>query len=155
SPAGERARRANHHRPDMEIAARPETNDRCRAEGLPGPRISRLSSVRHQRRGAERPDREGRHRRHGEAAGVCLSGRQGPDQGAGTRLTRRGHAMNAPVKVVTARPLPPLVDILKILAESGAASWELFPLDLPDVVDPLQYFAERTGLVATLGEDNV
>ena len=61
--------------------------------------------------------------------------------------------MNASAKVTDARPLLPLVDILQILAASGASSWELHPLDLADVVDPLQWFAQRTGIVAALGQD--
>jgi hypothetical protein len=63
--------------------------------------------------------------------------------------------MNAPLKVTYAQRLLPVADLLKILAESGAASWALFPLELPDVVDPLQDFANRTGLVATLGPDAI
>jgi hypothetical protein len=63
--------------------------------------------------------------------------------------------MNASAKVTDARPLLPLVDILQILAASGASSWELHPLDLADVVDPLQWFAQRTGIVAALGQDRV
>ncbi len=63
--------------------------------------------------------------------------------------------MNAPAKITDPRPLVSLTGILKILAESGAASWSLFPLELPDVIDPLQDFAERTGLVTTVGADAV
>jgi hypothetical protein len=81
--------------------------------------------------------------------------------------------MNAPVNIVGARPqvlgvptpeLVPVVDILGILAQSGAASWQLYrtprtpgtcQLELPDVVDPLWDFAQQTGLVATLGRDTV
>jgi hypothetical protein len=54
------------------------------------------------------------------------------------------------------RPPPPLVDILAMLAESAARSLELFPnLEIVDVVDPLQDFAESTGLVAGIGQDRV
>ncbi len=64
--------------------------------------------------------------------------------------------MNAPAHFDTiARPLLPVVDILKILAESGAASWALFPLELADVIDPLQGFAEQTSLVHAIGQDAV
>jgi hypothetical protein len=63
--------------------------------------------------------------------------------------------MNALVKTNDARPLLPLVDILRILAASAASSWELFPLELADVVDPLQDFAERTKLVHAIGQDAV
>jgi hypothetical protein len=63
--------------------------------------------------------------------------------------------MNAPANVTIARPILPVAEILKILAASGAASWTLFPLEKSDVIDPLQWFAERTGLVSTLGQDVV
>jgi hypothetical protein len=65
--------------------------------------------------------------------------------------------MNAPLTEVDVRPLAPLVDILRLMAESAAGSWELFgpELDLTEVVDPLQEFAERTGLVAAIGQDAV
>jgi hypothetical protein len=50
----------------------------------------------------------------------------------------------------------PLVDILALMAESAAMSLALFDeLEFADVVDPLQEFAERTGLVAAIGQDAV
>jgi hypothetical protein len=63
--------------------------------------------------------------------------------------------MNAPSRIANAQLALPVVDILKILAESGASSWSLHPLELADVVDCLQWFAEQTGLVAALGQDRV
>jgi hypothetical protein len=64
--------------------------------------------------------------------------------------------MNAPATIdADAQPLLPVVDILKILAASGAASWALFPLELADVIDPLQAFAEQTSLVHAIGQDAV
>ena len=63
--------------------------------------------------------------------------------------------MTAPIRIPTAVPLGRLANVLKILAESGAGSWELFPLELSDVVVPLQAFAERTGLVQAIGQDMV
>ena len=63
--------------------------------------------------------------------------------------------MNTPVKIAAARQLKAVADILTILAESGAASWALNPLELPDVVDPLQEFAQRAGLVSALGQNVV
>jgi hypothetical protein len=61
--------------------------------------------------------------------------------------------MSAPSKILNARPLLPIADLLKILAESGAASWELYPLEVPDVVDPLWDFAMSTWLVDAIGPD--
>ena len=45
--------------------------------------------------------------------------------------------------------------ILRILAKSAASSLELFDLEKVDVVDPLQFFAEKTGLVELIGQDAV
>jgi len=61
--------------------------------------------------------------------------------------------MTRPIRIPTAVPLGRLANVLKILAESGARSWWLYPLELPDIVDPLQYFAEHTGLVQAIGWD--
>jgi hypothetical protein len=63
--------------------------------------------------------------------------------------------MNAPATLKAAIPLVRLVGLLSIMAESAAGSCELFQLEIPDVVDPLQDFAQRTGLVATIGQDAV
>jgi hypothetical protein len=63
--------------------------------------------------------------------------------------------MNAPLQIIEVKPLPPLIDILRMLAESAMTSWCLHPLDLDEVVDPLQHFAEKTGLVAAIGQDAV
>jgi hypothetical protein len=45
--------------------------------------------------------------------------------------------------------------ILRILSTSAASSFELFDLDKADVVDPLQFFAAKTGLVESIGQDAV
>lgn len=63
--------------------------------------------------------------------------------------------MNAPFDIKDAQQLLPLANILKLMAQAGADSWAVYPLELPDVVDPLQEFAERTGLVAQMGQDAV
>jgi hypothetical protein len=61
--------------------------------------------------------------------------------------------MNAPFIVPTRSPS--LVEILSMLARSAASSYEVHPLDMADVIDPLQYFAEATGLVDAIGNDRV
>jgi hypothetical protein len=81
--------------------------------------------------------------------------RQGAEEGgrscAGDRFAR-GRRMNAyPGK----KPMVPLVDLLRLMAESAAGSCELFGLEPPDVVDPLNEFSQQTGLVAAIGQDAV
>jgi hypothetical protein len=63
--------------------------------------------------------------------------------------------MTAAAIIKAAIPLVRLVCLLGLMAESAAGSCELFSLDVSDVVDPLQDFAHRTGLVAAIGQDAV
>jgi hypothetical protein len=48
-----------------------------------------------------------------------------------------------------------LPELLRLMAASAASSWEIYPLNLAEIVDPLQEFAQGTGLVAAIGQDAV
>jgi hypothetical protein len=50
--------------------------------------------------------------------------------------------------------LAPSVAVLEARAEARAILWHEYQLEhLPDAVDPLQAFAEQSGLVALIGQD--
>ncbi|WP_038968031.1 hypothetical protein [Bradyrhizobium diazoefficiens] len=61
--------------------------------------------------------------------------------------------MSGPAK--TAATVVDLVEVLRELADSKAYRYAHHQLELLDAADDLQQFAERTGLVALLGQDTV
>jgi hypothetical protein len=57
--------------------------------------------------------------------------------------------------IIATRLAPPIA-VLEARAEARAFLWRQYQIDeLPTAVDPLQGFAEQSGLVAMLGQDAV
>jgi hypothetical protein len=50
---------------------------------------------------------------------------------------------------------PPLVEIFEERCEARALLWANYYIELHDAVDELQHWAEKTGLVAAIGQDAV